>query len=209
MKIFGLELWSDKNKNERDAAFDKAEGWFETYFAQFGETYTGKNVNAYTAMQCVTVYACIKILSETISSLPLILYRRLQNGGKERAIDHPLYKILHLMPNSEMTTMEYVESSQAHLGLRGNAYSEIQRDKGGRVAALWPIHPDRVYPFRDTDKKVKYKIKLPDNKEITLGQDKILHLRGLSSDGIMGLSPIEYNKQTIGLALAGEEFYEA
>ena len=95
------------------------------------ETHTGLRVDEDVALRYSAVFACVRILAEGIASCGLFVYRRLPNGGKERAFDHPLYRLLHDQPNEEQTSFEWREMMQGHLGLWGNAYSVI--DFNGRV----------------------------------------------------------------------------
>jgi HK97 family phage portal protein len=178
---------------------------------------SGVAVTPTTAMQCTVVYACVRVLAETISSLPLFAFRRLDDGGKERDLDHPLTELLHDQPNPEMTALEWREMEQGHVALRGNAYSEIVRGGRGQVTALWPLHPDRVRIERRKGELV-YCVAVPGStssvpnepmrraSEVDLRADQMLHLRGLSSDGVVGLSPIRLAAETIGLALAAEAY---
>lgn len=168
-------------------------------------TATGVPVTEGTAMRSTAVFACVRILAETIASLPLSVYRRLPGGGKGRAQDHYLYPILHDMANPEMTSFELREALMGHLALWGNAYAEIQRDGGGRVITLWPLRPDRMRVTRE-DKKITYRYQSPKGEEVVLFSNQVLHIRGLSPDGLIGYSPIRMCCEAIGLALATEEF---
>lgn len=170
-------------------------------------TTTGREVSAESALTMTAVWACVRILSETVASLPLVLYRRLGNGGKERAPDHPLYTLLHERPNPEMTSMELREALMGHLALWGNAYAEIQRRPAtGDVLALWPLRPDRMKIARGDDGQLVYVYRLANNKEKVFDRSLILHLRGLSPNGIQGYSPLTVAREAIGLGLAAEEF---
>lgn len=166
------------------------------------ETASGVAVTPESAMQLSAVWACVKVLSETVGCLPLHLYERV-GRGKERAQSHHLYQLLRTRPNPEMTAMQWKETSMAHLALRGNAYSEIERDRMDRPVALWPMTPTRVQPFRhEKTRELGYAIQLPDGGQRILSADRVLHIRGLSFNGINGLSPISYARETIGLGLA-------
>ena len=109
----------------------------------FGQTAAGKAVNERTAMQTTAVYACVRILAESIAGLPLHVYVY-QRQGKERVPEHPLYFLLHDAPNSEMTSFVFRETLMAHLLLWGNAYAQILRDGRGRVLGLYPLLPDKM-----------------------------------------------------------------
>lgn len=167
---------------------------------------SGVVVTPHSSLQTAAVYACIRILAETVASLPLPIYQRLPDGGKRRAVDHPLYTILHDQPNGEMSSFEFREVLMAHLLLWGNAYAEIERTQGGRVAGLWPLRPDRMQVVRvDGDLGYAYR---QNEKEAPVGlaAANVLHLRGLGGDGIVGYSPIELMRRPIGLAMATEKF---
>jgi len=109
----------------------------------FGSTTSGKAVNEKTAMQTTAVYACVRILAETLASLPLHTFRHTDNG-KEKVIDHQLYYLLHDEPNPEMTSFVFRETLMSHLLLWGNAYAQIVRDRNGRVLALYSLLPDKM-----------------------------------------------------------------
>lgn len=166
---------------------------------------SGRSVTPATAMQSTAVFACVRVLAETVASLPLHVYRRLPQGGKERATEHYLYPVLHDQPNPEMTSFELRETLMGHLCLWGNAYAEIVRDGGGRVRELWPLRPDKMTVKRE-DGELRYYYQLPDGTIAALRQQQVMHIRGLGGDGVMGYSPIRLAREAIGLALATEEF---
>lgn len=168
---------------------------------------SGVLVNEETAMRSTAVYASVRLLSETMASLPLIVYRRLTGGGKERATDHPLYLVLHDQVNPYMTSMVFRETLMAHLLLWGNAYAEIEYDKKGNIVALWPLLPDRTYPRMDAvTSELYYYTTVASGQEIKLPSWKVLHIPGLGFNGLVGRSPIRMAREAIGLSLATEEF---
>lgn len=169
-------------------------------------TKSGVVVTPDTALTVGAVYACVRVLAEDVAKLPLHLYRRTTKGGKERATDHPLYNLLHRRPNAYQTAFEFREMLQGHLGLRGNAYAFIIR-VGREIRELLPIHPDRVEPKIDDDWKVTYSIQTGKQRAVRQDFDAkdILHLRGLATDGVRGLGPVELAREAIGLAKAGEQ----
>ncbi|MEG0387157.1 MAG: phage portal protein, partial [Niameybacter sp.] len=124
-----------------------------TFF--FGGTTSGKTVNERTAMQNTAVYACVRILAETIASLPLHIYRCTDNG-KEKDAGHHLYYLLHNEPNPEMTSFVFRETLMSHLLLWGNAYAQIIRDGTGKVLALYPLMPDKVTVDRTSKGEIYY-----------------------------------------------------
>lgn len=121
----------------------------------FGPSTSGKTVNEFTAMQTTAVYACVRILAETLAALPLQLYR-FTPTGKERVYDHPLYHILHDEPNPEMTSFIFRETLMSHLLIWGNAYAQIIRDGLGRVVCLYPLRPDKMQVARDAGGTIFY-----------------------------------------------------
>jgi HK97 family phage portal protein len=168
-------------------------------------SHAGVNVNELNALNYSAVFACVRVVAETIASLPLHVYQRLP-AGKQRAPDHPLYEILHDMPNPEMTSFTFREVLQTHLMLWGNAYAEIEWGTDGYIRALWPIPPNCVQLERDGREQLQYRISLPDGTRKVLSEDQMLHIPGLSFNGIKGISPIGAARQAIGLGLAAEEF---
>lgn len=178
------------------------QGWFVDWLGG-GQSSTGLNVNETTALSSTAVYACVKILAETIGSLPLHVYQEKADGSKLKATDHPLYKVLHQQPNPEMTTQEWLETVTGHLMLWGNCFSEIQYDYGGRPIALWPLRPDRMQITRDPETfELDYQFSLYRGGLAHLSKERVLHVRLMSRDGIYGLSPVGQNMETIGLDLA-------
>jgi HK97 family phage portal protein len=175
-----------------------------TYSFFFGGTASGKTVNERTAMQTTAVYACVRILAETIASLPLNVYRSTDNG-KEKAIDHQLYYLLHDEPNPEMTSFVFRETLMSHLLLWGNAYAQIIRDGRGRILALYPLLPDRMTVDRTTDGQLYFEYR-KDTGYVILRPEDILHIPGLGFDGLVGYSPIAMAKNAIGMAIATEEY---
>jgi len=160
-------------------------------------------VTAETAMRCAAVHACVRVLADSVASLPLILYRR-TSRGRERATDTQLYALLHDAPNPEHTSYEFREFLMVSLLLTGNAYALIERGKDGTPAALWPIPPDCV-GIELTDGQLRYRLLRADLSIRTLPRSAVFHVRGMSRDGIVGLSPIAAAREAVGLALAQEE----
>lgn len=186
----------------------------------YGEpSHTGIVVSEESALRMSAVYAAVRILSESVASLPLVLYRRTtsQYGnriGRQHATDHPLYNILHTMFSDEYTSFESREIGQAHLCLRGNAYYYVGRNGGGGIQEIIPIHPDRVTVEREStgNRELAYRIANSTDASsinpMTLkpSRGEILHVRGMGFDGICGVSPISYFREAIGLGLATEQY---
>ena len=184
-----------------------------TYSFFFGSSSAGKRVNERSAMQMTAVYSCVRILAEAVAGLPLHLYRYKEDGGKEKAIDHPLYLLLHDEPNPEMSSFVFRETLMTHLLLWGNAYAQIIRNGKGEVIALYPLMPDRMTVDRDRDGKLYYEYTVSTDDAPTvkgtvvrLKPSDVLHIPGLGFDGLVGYSPIAMAKNAIGMAIACEEY---
>lgn len=171
----------------------------------FGRGTANKNVSPRTSIQVSTVYACVRVIAETIASLPMNVYRRTETGS-EHATEHPLYRVLHDEPNTEMTSFVWRESMLSHLLLWGNSYSQILRNNAGRVIGLYPLLPDNMYVDRDETGALYYRYTTRDGKEVFLSPQQVLHIPGLGFDGIMGYSPIALEKNTISLGIAADEY---
>jgi len=179
---------------------DQVSRFFESAVAK-----SGVSVSEDTALKYTAVFACVRVISETIASLPLFLYQRLDRG-KRKATEHPHYKLLHLKPNPEITSFQFRETLQAHLLLWGNAYAEIEWGNDGWINGLWIITPNRVNPKRDETGNLVYDVCLPKGGIVTLSKYQMLHLKGLSYSGLYGYSPISLAREAIGLGIASEEF---
>ena len=179
----------------------------------FGGTTSGKPVNEHTAMQMTAVYSCVRILAEAVAGLPLHLYKYTDSGGKEKALSHPLYFLLHDEPNPEMSSFVFRETLMTHLLLWGNAYAQIIRNGKGEVIALYPLMPNRMSVDRDSSGALyytytKYSDEAPTMKgmTVTLRPSDVFHIPGLGFDGLVGYSPIAMAKNAIGMAIACEEY---
>lgn len=171
----------------------------------FGTSGSGKSVTAQTAIQLSTVYACVRVISETVASLPLGVYEATDDGNL-KAGDHPLYHLLHDEPNTEMTSFVFREVMLAHLLLYGNSYSQIIRSGKNTVVGLYPLLPDHMDVDRDSKGNLTYTYTTSDGKTVVIKPQDILHIPGLGFDGIIGYSPIALEKNAIGLGIASEEY---
>ena len=195
----------------RDKPQNRTTGSAYSFF--FGGSAAGKRVNERSAMQMTAVYSCVRILAEAVAGLPLHLYRYKEDGGKEKALDHPLYLLLHDEPNPEMSSFVFRETLMTHLLLWGNAYAQIIRNGRGEVMALYPLMPDRMAVDRDDKGQLYYEYTTSaDDAPISKGSivrlkpSDVLHIPGLGFDGLVGYSPIAMAKNAIGLAIATEEY---
>lgn len=195
----------------RDKPQNRTAGSGYTFF--LGGSSSGKAVTERSAMQMTAVYSCVRILSEAVAGLPLHLYRYNESGGKEKAVDHPLYRLLHDEPNPEMSSFVFRETLMTHLLLWGNGYAQIIRNGRGEVIALYPLMPNKMTVDRDKNGQIYYRYQhssdeadTMENSAVILRPADVLHIPGLGFDGLVGYSPIAMAKNAIGLAIATEEF---
>ena len=184
-----------------------------SYAFYMGGSTAGKPVTERSAMQMTAVYSCVRILAEAIAGLPLHLYRYKEDGGKEKALDHPLYLLLHDEPNPEMSSFVFRETLMTHLLLWGNAYAQIIRNGKNEVIALYPLMPNKMEVDRDEYGQLYYKYQRSNDEAPTMEGSSVilkpcdvLHIPGLGFDGLVGYSPIAMAKNAIGMAIACEEY---
>lgn len=197
--------------NSRDKPKNQTAGSRYTFYMSGSSS--GKAVTERSAMQMTAVYSCVRILSEAVAGLPLHFYRYADDGGKEKAIDHPLYSLLHDEPNPEMTSFIFRETLMTHLLLWGNAYAQIIRNGKNEVIALYPLMPNKMDVSRDKSGQLYYTyVTQPEEAHtmkgniVYLNPSEVLHIPGLGFDGLVGYSPISMAKNAIGMAVACEEY---
>lgn len=166
------------------------------------EILNASSVTPTTAEGLATVSACVSAIAETIASLPLMLYRRNGDDGRDTANDHPLYRCLHDQPNEIQTALEFREMMTANMLLRGNAYARIIRGNDGQVRQLIPLTPDRVGVLYLDSGRIAYEVTGRAGTVERLVQDDVFHLRHRTDDGFVGISPIARCKQVLELAIA-------
>lgn len=180
----------------------------------FGKAESGERVDEKSAMQIATVYACVRLLAESVASLPLHLFRVTDDdGGKEKARDHPLYPLLFRQPNPEMSSFTFRETMMTHLLLWGNAYAQIIRDGRNDVLGLYPLLPENIEVDRSDAGEIYYIYHAytdekpgETNKNIIFQRQDILHIPGLGFNGLVGFSPIAMMKNALGSAIAVEKY---
>lgn len=185
-------------------------GIWDFVYGGVGESKTGIRITPTKAMKVRAVWSCIRVRAETLGMLPLIVYERLAGGGRQRATTHPVYQLLHDRPNPELTPFLFKELLGYHLNTWGNAYFEIERNKGGAPIALWPLLPHRTQVKRMTIAGAKVKVLVtnlpPSGEQVVLQPESYLHIPGMGYNGLKGHSPIEHAREAIGLAAAAEEY---
>lgn len=169
-------------------------------------TVSGEAINNETAMRIVTVYACIRVLSQAIASLPFVLYEETEDGRQE-AENNPLYYLLGTQPNIEMDRHRFISTIVAGLMLNGNAYCQIAKNKAGQVAELYPLMPTITEPFRLPNGALAYRTQQGSStgKWTTLQASEVCHFALMSLDGITGLSPVRQAREAMGLSRAAEK----
>ncbi len=174
------------------------------------DTYSGEQVTTKEAINIAVVYACVRILSNHVAMLPLQLFKN-KAGKRIRASDHEIAKIIEFRPNPYMTPFQFKQTMESHRQLYGNAFAEIEWSKNGYPKALWILNPTKtkVVAEKDTNGNIKrYLVQttLPNGEIAYLKYTSVLHIKGLSTDGLNGKSPIEVARETIGIQIAGQRF---
>lgn len=175
-------------------------GWVSSMTGR--QSSAGVMVNTETAMAVGALRACVTLLAESVAQLPCELYRRDGKGGRDRAIEHPVYDLIHSQPNRKDTAFEYYEQAQGCLGLEGNQFSLIERDSRGYPIELIPIHPKKVRVLKGPDAMPYYHLLEVDE---VVPMRMMHHIKAFSVDGYVGLSPIATNADVIGLGLATDQ----
>jgi len=194
----------------------KVENSFTESLFLGGASISGKSVNERSAMQVTAVYACVRVISETIASLPLQVFKHTETG-KEKAIKHALYRLLHDEPNPDMTSFVFRETLMSHLLLFGNAYAQILRNGKGEVTGLYPLMPNQMSVSRASNNQIYYTYtKMSDDSfkgknaqsgnQYYLKPSEVLHIPGLGYNGLVGYSPITMAQNAIGTAMSCEEY---
>jgi HK97 family phage portal protein len=163
---------------------------------------SGATVSADSALRLSVVFACVRVLSESVAKIPL----RMMRGVNEVVTDHPLARLVSRRPNRWQTAFEFREMLQAHLCLRSNAYAQIVYARNGDVAELVPLHPDRVKVEQVGDFAMRYIVTDWQSRQRALTQDEVLHIRQLPLDGFCGLSTVATQREPIGSALSAQEY---
>lgn len=169
-----------------------------------GDTWAGKPVTPGTAMGVAAFWACVRKISQTIGTLPVGLYERLDDGGRKSRGDHPLYRLLHDQPNADQTAVEFWEGLAACLCVWGNSYAEKILDDGGRLIALVLLRPDLMSVDRDRNGALVYRYSDPRGLR-EYGEEDIFHVKGFGFGDVTGLSPLAYGRQTLSTAMAANE----
>ena len=187
------------------------------HFFSSGPTHAGEVVTVDSSLQLDVVWACVRLISETIATLPLDTYKRDKNGQGIFDAENPLYRILHDRPNADMTAAEFWTATSAAVLLWGNSYAAITRKNDdptsnegslpgpdNPVVAITPMRPDRVTVRRHTDGSLTYHYSFQ-GFIATLQEYQVLHIKGFSLDGLVGIAPITQARQGLASAMAAEK----
>ena len=186
------------------ASADDRSPYGDFWFAPVGQhSLAGARVSPNTALSLSAVFRAVSLVSGHTAMLPVVFY---EPGTRKRINNHPLLKILNKRPNQWQNSFEWREMLQGHLELRGNCYNQIESNWHGQIASLTPIHPDRIKidPLPDGD--YRYALTGKNGSTSYLSRDEVWHVRGLSSDGMTGLSVIDAARESFGAALATQDY---
>ena len=172
-----------------------------------GPTTAGVKVDERTALKYLAVMSCVSLIASDIARLPLNLYRKRKDGGKDIITDNQLYDLLHNTPNPETTSFNFREALQGHLLLWGNTYAYIERENiSGKIKGLWQLpDPGQVkVERRKGDGAIIYRYKNQNGKDVTRTREEIFHIPGYGFNGVAGMSMISIAREAIGLGVAAE-----
>ncbi len=167
-------------------------------------SYAGKSVTATNALTLSTVWACVRLVSGTISSLPFMVYQDGPNGSRDVYKAHPLYALLHDSPNADQTALDFWQFMCVSLELWGDAFARITRGRGGKIVALTPLRAEAVQARRTADGSIRYRFS-DGGKAFDVGQDEMFHIRGFGGSPLGGLSTLAFGRHSFGLAMATDE----
>lgn len=193
--------------SKRSGGINDPNMWINTALQTSGyASKSGAVITADTALKISTVYACVTKFSHTIASLPMTINKTLPQGGNEVVSDHYLYPILHDNFNYEQTSFEAREMGIGHLKLRGNWYNFLQRNGAGQTVGIWPLNPSYMEVVR-VGNGIWYRYTHPDtHKQYIYSAAEIWHVKGFSKDGLVGMSTVEYARESMGMAQSLQDF---
>lgn len=200
-----MELFSSLFRGKRGRVEERSAGSFGSFGSPLFEG--GATITPDAVLSIAAAYAAIQLLSRSVAVLPLVLYRRTSDEGRERATEHPLSRVLRLRPNQWQTHFSYWEGSTASCLFDGNSYAQIVRSRGGFILELRPIHPSRVLKIEQLERsgELQYEIMAANGERRIFPQSDILHLKTLTTDGFVGLSPITATRRVFQTALTTDE----
>ena len=190
--------------NDHSGSKPPGGSWLLSALGGSNRSTSGIHVTPESALGFIAVYACVKLLAESVAQLPCNLYRSTDdNGNRQRATDLPVYDLIHNTPNGWQTSFQYHEFQQGGLGLRGNAYAYVDRSASGEVEAIIPLNPSKVTVRVGSDRRPVFD--LLDEGEMGVPFSRMHHIAAFSTNGYVGMSPIAAGREGLGLALATEQ----
>jgi HK97 family phage portal protein len=202
-----MGLWSRFFGGKTKSTSESPASWFVDWVRGGESTTAGVHVTPDSSMRLAAVWACVRNRADDVGKVPCFLYRKLPSGGKERADDHPAFNLIRYQPNAYQTAFEFKQLMQAWVDLEGNAYAVKEFDVRAKITALHPVHPRCVTVLRvPGTRELYYKIQIAGQEPETIPAEGMVHLRGLTLDGFIGVSPITYHRETIGLAIGAQRY---
>lgn len=180
-------------------------GFFSQWGWNTGVTTSGKTINVDTALTNDTVWACVRLIAEAVATLPLGIYRRQRDGSKVFESEHDLYELLHHQPNAKMSAVSFWEAIVASMLLWGNGYAEIIRRNNGSIISLEFLNPALITLGRDNRGFLTYGQIMPDGSTRPIRRENILHCKSFTLNGEVGISAIQYGRNSIGASLSADE----
>jgi len=182
--------------------------WGQFWFSPIGAmTRSGVSVTAANALGLPTALACVQVLAKSFASMPFALYKPKFSGGKTRITNHWLYRLMAKAPNRFQTPFEWKMMLMGHLALRGNAFCQITANSQGEILELLPLHPDRMsIEVLDDAGNYRYKYIAQSGQTIYYKRGEVWHLRWLSDDGYMGLSPIQIAREALAEGISIQSY---
>lgn len=197
-------IWPFKREIRAAETIPASDPYLDAWFGVRGSGAAAVQPDALLSNSAVAV-RCVNLRSEMLASVGLFVFRRTSEGGRERADDLPLYPVLHDLMNPQMTAYEGREFLIRSLDLHGNAFARIERDNRGAVVALYPLAPGYVTVEKLANGRLRYRVSEPAGGVTILLQEEVLHIRGPSRDGIMGVSAIQFGRGAMSLRISQAE----
>jgi len=170
-----------------------------------GKSATGISITTDKALRYAAFWAAVRILAESIATLPLNIIRLAPDGSRQVVRTHPVHRLLHDVANPQMTAYTFKEVAMTHVATWGSGFALKVRDGAGQLRQLWPLAPERTDVERDPTGELEFRYTRSNGQQVTLTAADVFYVPGLSWDGVKGYSIIRQARETIGLGLAAEE----
>jgi HK97 family phage portal protein len=167
-------------------------------------TNAGVGVGIEGAMRVAAAYRCLHIIAGACGNLPIDLLQRVSENERRPAVSHPFRKVITERPNSWQTTSEFRKMLTAHAVMKGDGFG-LKITSRGRILEVWPMHPDRVDVTQNADRSLNYDYTNDGGRTVRLAQSEVLHLRGLTLNGVRGVGVLKYARESLGFSLQAEQ----